>query len=121
MNHHIQINPRICNGKPVISGARISVTAILDQMVAAGSIEMIKRLFCIVSLSLFLAGCATTTESRQRLSFTLIDTARRNCTPAEIEIRDNAKHTWTAFCNNVKFYCTDMPSYSCVHGSMKYY
>jgi uncharacterized protein (DUF433 family) len=42
---HIQINPRICNGKPVIAGTRIPVTVILDQMVETGSIENVHALY----------------------------------------------------------------------------
>ena len=45
MNSHIMINPRICNGKPVIAGTRIPVTVILDQMIATGSIEKIIDLY----------------------------------------------------------------------------
>ncbi|MGR3301097.1 MAG: DUF433 domain-containing protein [Candidatus Scalindua sp.] len=39
MNKHITIDPRICNGKPVISGTRIPVTVVLDQLADSGSIE----------------------------------------------------------------------------------
>lgn len=28
----IEINPRVCNGKPVIKGTRISVSVILEQL-----------------------------------------------------------------------------------------
>ena len=28
----IELNPRVCNGKPVIKGTRIPVTVILDQI-----------------------------------------------------------------------------------------
>ncbi len=45
MNRYVQINPRICNGKPVIAGTRIPVTVILDQMVATGSIDKIIELY----------------------------------------------------------------------------
>ncbi len=45
MNHYIQINPRICNGKPVIAGTRIPVTVILDQIIETGSIEMVQTLY----------------------------------------------------------------------------
>jgi len=45
MHPYIQINPRICNGKPVITGTRIPVTVILDQMIAAGSIENVNELY----------------------------------------------------------------------------
>ena len=39
MNNHITIDPRICNGKPVISGTRIPVTVILDQLAESGSVK----------------------------------------------------------------------------------
>jgi uncharacterized protein (DUF433 family) len=45
MNPYIKINPRICNGKPVIAGTRIPVTVIVDQMIAAGSIENLNALY----------------------------------------------------------------------------
>lgn len=45
MHPSIQINPRICNGKPVIAGTRIPVTVILDQMISAGSIERVYTLY----------------------------------------------------------------------------
>jgi len=39
MNNYITIDPRICNGKPVISGTRIPVTVILDQLAETGSVK----------------------------------------------------------------------------------
>ncbi len=39
MNKHITIDPRICNGKPVIKDTRIPVTVILDQLADTGSID----------------------------------------------------------------------------------
>jgi uncharacterized protein (DUF433 family) len=39
MNAFIEINPRRCNGKPVVAGTRIPVTVLLDQLGDAGSIE----------------------------------------------------------------------------------
>ncbi|MEI6209586.1 MAG: DUF433 domain-containing protein [Desulfuromonadales bacterium] len=45
MHPHIQINPRICNGKPVIAGTRIPVTVIVDQIIAAGSLENLNALY----------------------------------------------------------------------------
>ncbi len=32
MNDRIEINPRVCAGKPVIKGTRIPVTVVLDQV-----------------------------------------------------------------------------------------
>jgi uncharacterized protein (DUF433 family) len=45
MSSYIQINPKICNGKPVIAGNRIPVTVILDQMIATGSIHNLNGLY----------------------------------------------------------------------------
>jgi uncharacterized protein (DUF433 family) len=39
MNKQIEINPRVCNGKPVISGTRIPVTVIIDQLAASQSVD----------------------------------------------------------------------------------
>jgi len=43
MNGHITVDPRVCNGKPVIAGTRIPVTVILDQLAEAGSIDQVVR------------------------------------------------------------------------------
>lgn len=43
MSDHITIDPRICNGKPVISGTRIPVTVVLDQLAEAGSVQEVLR------------------------------------------------------------------------------
>jgi uncharacterized protein (DUF433 family) len=43
MNNQITIDPRICNGKPVISGTRIPVTVVLDQLAETGSVEGVLR------------------------------------------------------------------------------
>jgi uncharacterized protein (DUF433 family) len=45
MNPHVQLNPRICSGKPVVAGTRIPVTVILDQMIACGSIDRVLELY----------------------------------------------------------------------------
>ncbi len=50
MNKHITIDPRICNGKPVVSGTRIPVTVVLDQLAASGSIENVIRKYPELSL-----------------------------------------------------------------------
>lgn len=39
MNQYIEINPQICNGKPVLQGTRIPITVILDQLAETGSIK----------------------------------------------------------------------------------
>jgi len=39
----IEMNPRICNGKPVVAGTRIPVTVILDQLAEGDSIHAIVR------------------------------------------------------------------------------
>ena len=37
----IELNPRVCNGKPVIKGTRIPVTVILEQIAEGASWESI--------------------------------------------------------------------------------
>lgn len=39
MNEDITLDPRICNGKPVVRETRIPVTVILDQLADTDSIE----------------------------------------------------------------------------------
>ncbi len=39
----IEVNPRVCNGKPVMEGTRIPVTVILDQFAAGCSMSDIQR------------------------------------------------------------------------------
>ena len=41
MDHLIEIDPRRCNGKPVVAGTRIPVTVILDQLAESGSVEAV--------------------------------------------------------------------------------
>ncbi len=41
----IEIDPRICSGKPVIRGTRILVTSILSQLAAGESFEKIRQGF----------------------------------------------------------------------------
>jgi uncharacterized protein (DUF433 family) len=41
----IEIDPKICSGKPVIRGTRILVTSILSQIGAGESFESIRRGF----------------------------------------------------------------------------
>ena len=43
MNEQITIDPRVCNGKPVISGTRIPVTVVLDQLAETGSVQEVLR------------------------------------------------------------------------------
>jgi uncharacterized protein (DUF433 family) len=39
----IEVNPRVCNGKPVIEGTRIPVTVILDQFASGCSMSDVQR------------------------------------------------------------------------------
>jgi uncharacterized protein (DUF433 family) len=41
----IEIDPNTCNGKPVIRGTRILVTAILSQLAAGESFDTIRKGF----------------------------------------------------------------------------
>ncbi len=55
MNKYITIDPRICNGKPVISGTRIPVTVVLDQLAECGSIENVVQKYPELSLDQIVA------------------------------------------------------------------
>ncbi len=50
MNKYITIDPGICNGKPVVSGTRIPVTVVLDQLADTGSIENVIRKYPELSM-----------------------------------------------------------------------
>ena len=39
----ITINPKVCNGKPVIRGTRIPVSVILDNLAVGSSFQEIRR------------------------------------------------------------------------------
>jgi len=39
MNQHVEIDPRVCGGKPVIRGTRIPLTVVVDQLAATGSVS----------------------------------------------------------------------------------
>jgi uncharacterized protein (DUF433 family) len=39
--NRIEINPRVCNGRPVIKGTRIPVSVILEQIAAGDSWETV--------------------------------------------------------------------------------
>lgn len=41
--NEIEVNPRVCNGKPVIEGTRIPVTVILDHFASGCSMKDIQR------------------------------------------------------------------------------
>lgn len=52
----VEINPKVCNGKPVIAGTRIPVTVILDQLADGCSLTDIQRKYPELSLSLISAA-----------------------------------------------------------------
>lgn len=43
MSDLITVDPRVCNGKPVLSGTRIPVTVVLDQLAETGSVQEVLR------------------------------------------------------------------------------
>ena len=52
----IEIDPKVCNGKPVIAGTRIPVTVILDQFADGCSADDIKRKYPELTSSLIAAA-----------------------------------------------------------------
>ena len=45
MTQLIELDPRRCNGKPVLAGTRIPVTVILDQLAEYGSVDAIIQIY----------------------------------------------------------------------------
>ena len=45
MNQYIEINPKICNGKPIIRGSRIPLTVILDQLAEECSVNNLQQIY----------------------------------------------------------------------------
>ncbi len=43
MDNLVTIDPRVCNGKPVLTGTRIPVTVVLDQLAETGSVQEVLR------------------------------------------------------------------------------
>jgi len=43
LNKYVEIDPNICNGKPVISGTRITVQTVLEFLAVGESIETILK------------------------------------------------------------------------------
>ena len=41
ITREVEIDPRRCNGKPIIGGTRIPITVILDQLAESGSVEAV--------------------------------------------------------------------------------
>ena len=39
MNMFVEIDPKVCGGKPVVRGTRIPLTVVVDQLAAAGSVS----------------------------------------------------------------------------------
>jgi uncharacterized protein (DUF433 family) len=49
MNRHIEIDPRVCNGRPVLAGTRIPVAVILDHLADGRSVDQIRELYPEIS------------------------------------------------------------------------
>lgn len=43
MKSRIELDPRVCNGRPVIKGTRIPVSVILEQIAEGGSWDQLLR------------------------------------------------------------------------------
>jgi len=52
----IEINPQVCNGKPVLAGTRIPVTVVLDQLAEGVTIEGLQRKYPELTLPLISAA-----------------------------------------------------------------
>ncbi len=43
MKKYVEINPMVCNGKPVVAGTRIPLTVVLDHLGDGCSVDDIRR------------------------------------------------------------------------------
>jgi uncharacterized protein (DUF433 family) len=43
LDDYISIEPRVCNGKPVLKGTRIPLTVVLDQLASGASLQDLLR------------------------------------------------------------------------------
>ena len=52
----IEINPKVCNGKPVLAGTRIPVTVVLDQFADGCNIADVQRKYPELTLDLIVGA-----------------------------------------------------------------
>lgn len=45
MNEYVEIDPRVCGGKPVVRGTRIPLTVVVDQLAAVGSVAGLVEIY----------------------------------------------------------------------------
>jgi len=50
MNEHIEINPSVCHGKPVIRGTRVLVSQVLGALSGGDTIEDVLRDYPSISM-----------------------------------------------------------------------
>ena len=53
MKYSIEINPRVCNGKPVLKNTRIPVTVILDLLADGDSFDDIQKKYPEIGVNQF--------------------------------------------------------------------
>jgi uncharacterized protein (DUF433 family) len=56
MNRGIEINPKVCNGKPVVAGTRLPVSVILDHLSDGCSVDEIREKYPELSREQVLAA-----------------------------------------------------------------
>lgn len=50
MNAYVEIDPRVCGGKPVIRGTRIPLTVVVDQLASVGSLHGLREKYPELSI-----------------------------------------------------------------------
>ena len=64
---HISVDPKICHGQACISGTRIPISVILDNLAAGRTVEDIQRSYPSVTREAILASIAYAADlSRER-------------------------------------------------------
>jgi uncharacterized protein (DUF433 family) len=62
----VEIDPKICNGKPVIAGTRIPVTVILDHLEDGCNLSDVQRKYPELSLTTIAAALRYSGQSKSR-------------------------------------------------------
>jgi uncharacterized protein (DUF433 family) len=68
MDERIDIDPRICHGKPVVRGTRTPVTVILDALAGGDSFEVLQHEHSISARDIR-AGVAFASEEVSQVSY----------------------------------------------------
>ncbi|OVE72486.1 antitoxin [bacterium B13(2017)] len=71
--NHIEIDPKICNGKPIIQGTRIPIKVILDMLADGNSWEEIIEGYPVLKLEDIKAAIQYASATIEHINLELIE------------------------------------------------